>query len=146
MLKYILLLLLRIFVCACFSLPKSEVKSEPSPGVVGTVAMSPTAGTVAVAQVVPGVLPQYMLQVMVQMPGGDMVPVQIPAAPAALSQCNVPTGLVSMTASGAGSSVVAVGSGATAATAPLSTKQVGSSSDINHLIHFFTSMTHCQVV
>ena len=86
--------------------------------------MSPTVGTVAVAQVVPGVLPQYMLQVMVQMPGGDMVPVQIPAAPAALSQCNVPTGLVSLTASGAGSSVVAVAPGATTATAPLSTKQV----------------------
>ena len=110
----------------CCSLSRAAVTTR-APSSVGV------AGASAVPRVLATGVPQYMLQVMVQMPSGDMVPVQIPAAPAPLAQSNLPAAVVSITTSEAPSTTVAsapLTTVATTAAAPLSTKQVRQTSNI----------------
>ncbi|KAI0216454.1 Cyclic AMP-dependent transcription factor ATF-2 [Lamellibrachia satsuma] len=106
-------------ITTALSLSRAAVTTK-APSSVGV------AGTSAVPRVLATGVPQYMLQVMVQMPSGDMVPVQIPAAPAPLAQSNLPAAVVSITTSVAPSTTVAsapLTTVATTAAAPLSTKQ-----------------------
>ncbi|KAK2187359.1 hypothetical protein NP493_168g01024 [Ridgeia piscesae] len=110
----------------------SAVTTPPSLSASVTTTRAPSVVSAVVgAPVVPRVGPtgtqQYMLQVMVRMPSGDMMPVQIPAAPAPLAPAGIPTALVSVATSVTPSTTVAsvpVTAVPTTTPATLSTKQI----------------------